>query len=158
YLTHQNGLTEISISRKIYLLDICNSNKFVWVDKFEHKPTTSNTCLPKNTMPPTSPVFYFVIGALSGIVVSVWKLNVRSGSLSCFSDPSSTGLRSSYRFSSIRLENWGTSSKNNRQIYQSYITSDSENKDNNDAKSSYVKGKNKQTDNTTQTKTGYKKK
>ncbi|CAG8452279.1 4763_t:CDS:2 [Funneliformis caledonium] len=64
YLTHQNGLTEISI----YLLDIYISNNFIWVDKFEHKPTPSNTILPKPTMPPAFPKFNFVIGALSGIV------------------------------------------------------------------------------------------
>ncbi|CAG8621165.1 7383_t:CDS:2 [Funneliformis mosseae] len=45
----------------------------------------------------------------------------------------------------------GTSSKN-RKLYQSYLVSNSKNKDNDDIKSPDMKGKNRQMDNITQTK------
>ncbi|CAG8602438.1 14913_t:CDS:2 [Funneliformis caledonium] len=46
----------------------------------------------------------------------------------------------SYNFSSVRFDNWGISSKN-RKLYQSYLVSDSKNKDNDDAKSLMQKAK-----------------
>ncbi|CAG8696269.1 9886_t:CDS:1, partial [Funneliformis caledonium] len=65
---------------------------------------------------------------------SRYKPDIKSNSLFYLSTTGSARLRSNYRFNSTGLENWGTSSKN-RRSYQSYIIPDSENKDNDDAKS-----------------------
>ncbi|CAG8574954.1 14672_t:CDS:2 [Funneliformis caledonium] len=75
--THPNGLTEISRSNKIYLLDTRN---YTWVGKFELKsitvPTPSNTSLPNtsSTTASTSPKTTAdgqkntIVAAISGIV------------------------------------------------------------------------------------------